>query len=41
LSAAVAALSKGQQVDPDQLIQRIEAALETVTVKLDVPDDAV
>ncbi|MGH3390985.1 MAG: hypothetical protein ACRDOO_19125 [Actinomadura sp.] len=41
LSAAVAALSTGQQVDPQELIRRIEAALEKVTVRIDVGDDAV
>ncbi|MGH3117788.1 MAG: CHAP domain-containing protein [Gaiellales bacterium] len=38
LSAAVAALSTGQQVDPDELVRRIEAALEKVTVRIDVDD---
>ena len=41
LSKALAALAadRGQQVDPDALVARITAAIESVTVRLDVQDD--
>lgn len=40
LSKAVAQLAadRGQQVDPDALVQRITSAIESVTVRLDVAD---
>lgn len=41
LSTAVAALSTGQQVDPDELVQQIKDELAKVSVRLDVEGDAV
>ncbi|WP_168221166.1 CHAP domain-containing protein [Actinomadura sp. WMMA1423] len=42
LSKAVAQLAadRGQQVDPDALVQRITSAIENVTVRLDVADES-
>lgn len=42
LSKTVAALAadRGQQVDADALVERITAAIESVTVRLDVTEDA-
>jgi hypothetical protein len=41
LAGAVATLSAGQGIDPQQLVQEIKDELAKVTVRLDVGDDAV